>query len=236
MIGAAHFCCIKLVGFLSRSDGDSGGVAVSEERPQFVPVIPPENDASRDPIADDLALVHRITEGDSLALSALYDRHSQAIYSHAFHLLGDIAEGEDAVEETFWRVWRRAGSYDPMLPDVATWLLMICRQRATERLRARKRSYDRLLDDTTGLGMADTAPSADGEADIISLLASIPTDQRTVLELAYFRGMGPAEVAGVTKQSHETARTRLRVAMRKLRDAMNEAVREPSSGIVESAP
>ncbi len=177
--------------------------------------------------------------GDPLALSALYDRHAQGLYSHAFHLLGTVAEAEDAAEETFWRAWQRAGDYDPSLSDVSTWLLLICRQRAAERLRAGKRQLDRALEDPTGLPPAD-ATHFGGRSDaeqrrIAAALASVPADQRTVLELAFFRGMGPADVAGVTKQSPETARTRLRVAMRKLRDALAEPA-APDTGVPESAP
>lgn len=177
--------------------------------------------------ADDLALVQRIADGDALALSALYDRHAQDIYAHAFHLLGDVAEGEDALEETFWRVWRKAGDFDQSTPDVATWLLMMCRQRATDRLRSKKRSLDHVLEDTTGLGSSGSEPGDAASLDRArtgAALAAIPLDQRTVLELAFFRGMAPAEAAAATKQSPETARTRLRVAMRKLRDALAEAV------------
>jgi RNA polymerase sigma-70 factor (ECF subfamily) len=208
-----------------------------DESYYFVHVIPPETALDRATAAGDLALVQRVAGGDPLALSALYDRHAQAVHSHAFHLLGDIAEAEDAVEETFWRVWRRAGDYDPAMTDVDTWLLLICRQRCTERLRAKKRSLDRLLEDTTGL-TPDVPPGGapTREAQRISAaLASVPADQRTVLELAFFRGLGPADVASVTKQSPETARTRLRVAMRKLRDALAGGA-GPEAGAVEGAP
>lgn len=210
-----------------------------DESYYFVHVIPPELSPARTPAADDLALVQRVAGGDPLALSALYDRHAPAVHSHAFHLLGDIAEAEDAVEETFWRVWRRAGEYDPAMTDVDTWLLLICRQRCTERLGAKKRSLDRLLEDTTGL-TSDVppggAPSREAER-ISAAVASVPADQRTVLELAFFRGLGPADVASVTKQSPETARTRLRVAMRKLRDALaGPAAGGPDAGAAESAP
>lgn len=187
-------------------------------------MIPPDLAAERSP-ADDLVLVQRIAEGDPLALSALYDRHAQAVYSHAFHLLRDVAEAEDAVEETFWRVWRGAGDYDPALPDVPTWLLMICRQRTTERLRAKQRALDHLLEDATGLGSAEPRVGATGAGGVASALAAVPSDQRIVLELAFFRGIAPADVASVTKQTPETARTRLRVAMRKVRDALGEAPR-----------
>lgn len=190
-------------------------------------MIPPDLAADRAP-ADDLALVHGMADCDPQCLSALYDRHAQAIHSHAFHLLGDVAEAEDAVEETFWRAWRRAGAYDATVPDVATWLLIICRQRATERLRAKKRSLDHAVDDPTGLASSDAETGAPGGAR--AALAAIPVDQRTVLELAFFRGMAPADVARATKQSPETARTRLRVAIRKLRDALADPARPPESG------
>jgi len=200
-------------------------------------VISPDNAPDRSPGASDPALVQRVADGDPLALSALYDRHAQGIYSHALHLLGDVAEAEDAVEETFWRAWRRAGDYDPSGPEVATWLLLICRQRATEQLGAKKRSQSHVLNDPTGLDPADAAGSAieaEGErARIAAALAAIPVDQRTVLELAFFRGIAPANVASLTKQSPETARTRLRVAMRKLRDAVVETVEPPVRGSAE---
>lgn len=199
-------------------------------------VIPPDSSSDRSAAADDRALVQRIGEGDPLALSALYDRHSQMVYSQASHLLGDVAEAEDAVEETFWRVWRRAGGYDPAVPDVSTWLLMICRQQAAERLRAKKRPHDRFLEDATGLGAGAAAESMNRDAETVAAsLAAIAADQRRVLELAFFRGMAPAEVAAVTKQSPETARTRLRVAMRKLRDALGESA-APRAAAAEGAP
>lgn len=201
-------------------------------------VIPPDSLPDRSAGGDDLALIQRIADRDPLALSALYDRHSQAIYSHAFHLLGDVAEAEDAVEETFWRVWRRAGAYDASVPDVGTWLLLLCRQWATERLRGKKRPYDTLLEDTTGLVPGEEQfprGSSLERTRVATALATIPVDQRKVLELAFFRGMGSAEIAAATKQSPETARTRLRVAIRKLRDALVEPLPPPAPA-VEPAP
>jgi RNA polymerase sigma-70 factor, ECF subfamily len=196
-----------------------------------VHVIPPDSLSERSAGGDDLALIRRIADRDPLALSALYDRHSQGIYSHALHLLGDVAEAEDAVEETFWRVWRRADGYDASGPDVGTWLLLLCRQWATGRLRGKKRPYDSLLEDTTGLVAGeDQFPRGSSleRTTVATALATIPVDQRKVLELAFFRGMGPAEIAAATKQSPETARTRLRVAIRKLRDALVESPQAPA--------
>lgn len=202
-------------------------------------MIPPDSLADRSAGGDDLALMQRIADRDPLALSALYDRHSQAIYSHAFHLLGNVAEAEDAVEETFWRVWHRAGAYDASAPEVGTWLLLLCRQWATERLRGKKRPYDSLLEDTTGLDESGEEQFPRGSSlertRVATALATIPVDQRKVLELAFFRGMGPAEIAAVTKQSPETARTRLRVAIRKLRDALVEPLQPPAPA-ADAAP
>lgn len=230
-----HFSCINLARFFPLRDGLAQRVAWRMKGGQLVPVIQPESIPDRSLDSDDIALVQRIADGEPLALSALYDRYAQDIYAHAFHLLGDVPEGEDAVEETFWQVWRRAGAFDPTGPDVPTWLLMICRQRATERLRLKKRAHDRILDDTTGLGSGESADLGGDRGRVAAALNSIPGDQRTVLELAFFRAMAPAEVATATKQSPETARTRLRVAMRKLRDAWAETV-APEAPEPETSP
>lgn len=163
-----------------------------------------------------------MADGDPTAVAELYERHASAVYSHAAHLLADVADGEDAVEETFRRAWTRAADYDQLAPDVATWLLLICRQWVAERLRVRRRVSESVLDDTTGLGAGEEAGAPADRARIAAALAAIPADQRAVLELAFFRGLPPAEVANMSRQSPETARTRLRVAARKLRESLTE--------------
>ena len=85
---------------------------------------------------DDPSVVKRIAEGDESALSTLYDRWSQPVYSLVAHLLKDADGAEDVVEETFWQVWQRAASYDASRGTVRTWILTIGRSRALDRIRS----------------------------------------------------------------------------------------------------
>ena len=179
--------------------------------------------------ADDVALMRRMVEADETALGALYDRWVRSLYSLVLHLLKDPDEAEDVVEETFWQAWRKAGSYEPSRGAVSTWLLTIGRRKALDRLRARKRSRedligtDRSFDD---LPSSEPDPSIDVEGaelreNVRLALNTLPSEQREVLELGYFNGLSQSEIADVTGQPLGTVKTRMRLAMQKLREPLS---------------
>ena len=86
----------------------------------------------------DLGLLQRITARDETALAELYDRHSRLVYSVIMRILGSPSDAEEVLQETFVRVWSRADTYDALLGAPATWLTRIARNRAIDRLRARR--------------------------------------------------------------------------------------------------
>src|SRR5262245_32530065 len=86
----------------------------------------------------DLALLQRIATRDEAALAELYDRHSRLAYSVIIRILGSPSDAEEVLQETFVRVWSSADAYDAMLGSPATWLTRIARNRAIDRLRARR--------------------------------------------------------------------------------------------------
>jgi RNA polymerase sigma-70 factor (ECF subfamily) len=81
-----------------------------------------------------LALVAR---EDQQAFSRLYDRLSGPLYSVALRMLGDAAEAQDALQDVFLQLWRRAGSYDVDQSSVFSWAILMTRSRVIDRLRAR---------------------------------------------------------------------------------------------------
>jgi RNA polymerase sigma-70 factor (ECF subfamily) len=187
-------------------------------------------DATRD--ADDLALLERMRGGDEAALATLYDRWSDRINSLAVHLLRDARDAEDIVEETFWQAWRSAARYDAARGSVGSWLLTICRSRALDRIRARRRRpEDTTLDDVPetaapGVDAADAVVSDETGRIVRAALGELPLEQRQALELAYFGGLSQTEIAEKTGQPLGTIKTRMRLAMNKLRERlapMNEA-------------
>lgn len=176
--------------------------------------------------ASDLALLERMRDGDEDALATLYDGWSDRVHALAMHLLRDARDAEDIVEETFWQAWRGAARYDVSRGKVGAWLLTICRSRALDRLRVRRRRPEDLsLDDAP----APAAPQPDAMDAMVTsetgrivraALAELPAEQRQALELAYFSGLSQSEIADRTGQPLGTVKTRVRLALVKLREKL----------------
>lgn len=170
--------------------------------------------------------------GDERALATLYDRFANLAFSLAFQILGDSADAEEAVADAFVQTWSSAGSFDPGRASVVAWLSMIVRTRALDRLRSRKRR-SRVLEtaaaqsdaaEPTALPMGSPGTEPDRQAEQADLrervyqsLASLPDNQRQVIEMAYFGGLSHSEIAAALNEPLGTVKTRVRAAMTKLR-------------------
>jgi len=194
-----------------------------------VPAAPPP---STDTDAD---LVRRMASGDERALGAFYDRWSGMLSSLLVKMLADADEAEDVLEETFWQAWRQADRYDATRASTATWLTTIARSRALDRLRARRRRGEEPWsaiaegNESTSSSESLAAPSrdplanveaADRRTRVVAALASLPAEQRQAIELAYFGGLSQSEIADRLQQPLGTVKTRVRLAMDKLRERL----------------
>jgi RNA polymerase sigma-70 factor (ECF subfamily) len=178
--------------------------------------------------AEDVALIRRMCDADETALGALYDRWARSLYSLVFHLLKDPDEAEDVVEETFWQAWRKASSYEPSRGAVSTWLLTIGRRRALDRLRAKSRRKEESTHPGVLADIASPASdplqmveSSERRSNVLTALSELPDEQREVLELGYFQGLSQSEIADTTGQPLGTVKTRMRLAMQKLREPLS---------------
>ncbi|MDX2000779.1 MAG: sigma-70 family RNA polymerase sigma factor [Thermoanaerobaculia bacterium] len=182
----------------------------------------------------DYALVQAVAAGDGDALGELYDRFSPLLLALGRRILADAEEAEDVVQETFVHLWRRATSYDPQKSSVSTFLVLVTRSRAIDRLRTRQ-----VIDRTLGqVGLEPSATldtSGDGVSRVLNLerrervrqeLATLPDEQRQVLDLAFFDGLTQREIAERTGIPLGTVKTRTLLAMRKLRTVLRLEIRE----------
>ena len=181
----------------------------------------------------DVALVQRIADRRPEALAELYDRHAPMLLALATRILGNQAEGEDVVQDTLLQVWHKAKSYDPARSSVSTWLVLLARSRSIDRLRSRN-----VVDRTAQAAHADnprTHTSPKGVEDVLSRerrervrreLDALPAEQRQVLDLAFFEGLTQVEIAERTEIPLGTVKTRTLLAMKKLRAALREEIRE----------
>ena len=177
-------------------------------------------------VADDAALLRRMAEGDEQALGAFYDRWSALVHSVVLRILRQRDDVEDTVEEVFWQAWRQAGRYEASRGAVQTWLLTIARSRALDRVRSLKRLREDPLDGESGEMVAQLATEGDASMDaeaaerrgiVIAALAELPAEQREALELGYFGGLSQSEIAERLGQPLGTIKTRMRLAMQKLK-------------------
>ena len=178
----------------------------------------------------DLAVVGRMSRGDETALGQLYDRHARPVYSLALRILQDTAEAEDVVQEVFTQAWRDVSRYDPRRGAPAAWLLTMARSRSIDRLRARRvrpegktqPTLDREIHDIPDQRSLPDEQLLSTEliVRVRRALAELPLLQRAALELAYYEGLTHAEIAERLEQPLGTVKTRIRLAMIKLREVL----------------
>ena len=94
-------------------------------------------DAGPDPSAQLVRLLDSVARGDREALASLYDRTSAKLYGICLRLLGSEAEAEDALQEAYVTVWRNAARFDPAKASAVTWMAVVARNKAIDRLRRR---------------------------------------------------------------------------------------------------
>jgi RNA polymerase sigma-70 factor (ECF subfamily) len=174
--------------------------------------------------SDDGTLIARVARGDEQALLELYDRYASRVYALALRILREPMMAEEAVQDTFLKVWNHAREYQPQRGALQIWLLTIARRTALDRLRleARRPSLSDATDPEELWRSIPDAGSTEDEARWRSLyltVQTLPPEYRVVIELAYYQGLSQSQIAAVLGWPLGTVKTRLREAMQRLRRA-----------------
>lgn len=182
---------------------------------------------------DEPELVAAIAAGDGAALGELYDRYGGMLLALAGRILGDSGDAEEIVQEAMLQAWRQADRYKSKRSSVSTWLVLITRSRAIDRLRNRK------VVDRTAVAAhrekGDLHTSSEGPSSVLLQerrnrlgreLTKLPAEQRQVLEMAFFQGLTQREIAAAADIPLGTVKTRSLLAMKKLRAALEDEIEE----------
>jgi RNA polymerase sigma-70 factor (ECF subfamily) len=180
----------------------------------------------------DPELVDLVAAGDAQALAVLYDRYSRAVFSFALRMLGDRATAEELVQEVYFRAWQQARKFSEGRGTFITWLLSITHNMAIDEIRRRNRRPQRAdsADPVLMLtNVRDETPAVEDQAMMTAIreqvavaMAALPEAQRSAIELAYFRGLTQREIADLQGEPLGTIKTRMRLAVRKLREHLDE--------------
>ena len=182
-------------------------------------------------IFTDAQLLALIGRGENWALSEIHARYARLVFSIALKTLNDRASAEEIVQQVFTEVWRHARHYRLERGKFSAWVSTITRHQCIDELRRRRirpltdpgdwESLDRLA------GNDDPVQDAQDtfeRARIRAALGQIPTQERRVIELAFWGGMTQREIALHCHSPLGTVKTRLRLGMRRLKSLLQESV------------
>lgn len=177
------------------------------------------------------AWLQAVAAGDQRAFRRLYQATAPKLMALLIRILGTEEAAEDALQDTFVKIWQRAGSFVPERGSGLTWMLTVARYQALDALRRRRPMGS--IDDAsveTNAALAERAalqPENREEtmqtlARIQDYLGDLPRDQRRALMLAYFRGMPYRELAQRLRVPEATIKTWVRRGLARLRERLKE--------------
>ena len=173
----------------------------------------------------------RAAARDVDALGDFYDETKSLVYGLALRIVGDPAAAEEVTLDVYTEAWRRARSFDPHRGSTLTWLLMLTRSRAIDCLRfgANRRRKQETIEGLwqmpdTDASVEDACPIADQRRRVRAALGRLNAAERQTIELTFFDGLTPAELAKRLNQPLATVRTWIRLAFMKLREELGRAV------------
>lgn len=174
----------------------------------------------------DEMLMSAIASRDREAFAEFYDRHSPRVLGLLLAVARDRTLAQDALQEAFWHVWARADDFNAALGTPLTWLTMIARSRGLDLARrARVRRAQPLSESSPAMIWASESGDelCEEARRARSALEQLPEEQRSVIVLAFYRGLTREEIAELQGIPVGTVKTRVRAGVRRLRELLAPA-------------
>jgi RNA polymerase sigma-70 factor (ECF subfamily) len=174
---------------------------------------------------------HRSTLHDPRTFERVYREHRPRAFAAAFGVLRDPVAAEDVVQDVFAQLWKRPGSFDEQRGSLRAFVTMLARSRALDRWRtqaARESAAERLAASVERLAThersaAERVIERERSARVASLLDRLPAPQREAIVLAFGRELTAREIAAATGVPLGTAKSRVRLALERMRETAESA-------------
>lgn len=191
-----------------------------------MPSEPSANQASPESNQTDAELILALSNGQTVALGVIYDRHAGLVYGIALNTLSNAQEAEDLTQDIFLTL-AKGTTYDPKRGSLRTFLAILTRSRARDRLRSRNSARQTLNRWKLGR-QAESAPNVPLERafqheqsqEVRNALAQLSDDQQQILKMAYYDGLSQSEIAKQLEIPLGTVKGRARTGLLKLRKAL----------------
>ncbi|MCY6491604.1 sigma-70 family RNA polymerase sigma factor [Leptolyngbya sp. GGD] len=191
-----------------------------------MPSEPSANQASPESNQTDAELILALSNGQTVALGVIYDRHAGLVYGIALSTLSNAQEAEDLTQDIFLTL-AKGTTYDPKRGSLRTFLAILTRSRARDRLRSRNSARQTLNRWKLGR-QAESAPNVPLERafqheqsqEVRNALAQLSDDQQQILKMAYYDGLSQSEIAKQLEIPLGTVKGRARTGLLKLRKAL----------------
>ena len=169
-----------------------------------------------------------VRRGQAPAFEAIYERHASAAFSLAYRIVGSRNGAEDVSQEAFLNIWRSGARYDRSKGSVRTWVLGIVHHRAIDFLRRatvhdKRRASDEGMEERfEAKERTDVEVARRDEAKTVrDAMDELPSEQRQVIELAYFGGFTHTEIADMLETPIGTIKGRMRLGLKKMSDRLS---------------
>jgi RNA polymerase sigma factor (sigma-70 family) len=166
----------------------------------------------------------RLIAGEEGALNEIYDQFSSFVYGLALRVIGDARAAEDVSQDVFVTVWERPAAFDPDRGSLRTWLGTLAHRRAVDHVRREEARRRRAIKDAarpvSTPDVEEMALALVTAERVRSALDTLPDEQRRAIQLAYFGGKTYRQVAEVLGIPEGTAKSRLRLGLRRIADVL----------------
>ncbi|HYZ85647.1 MAG TPA: sigma-70 family RNA polymerase sigma factor [Bryobacteraceae bacterium] len=173
-------------------------------------------------------MVQNVARGDETSMAALYDASRDVVYAVALRILADPADAEEVTFDTYIQVWRSASTFSGERGSAMAWLVTMARSRALDRARSiERRKKEQSVADVPEIASKDRTPEelslqSQAQKRVAAAMGRLSPDQRRAIELAFYSGLTHSELAETLGEPLGTVKTRIRLGMLKLREALSE--------------
>jgi len=170
-------------------------------------------------------LVLALRQREKIAVEALYDMYSSSLFGVISRIINDTATSEDVLQDTFVKIWNSFSSYSTEKGRLFTWMVNIARNLAIDKIRSKdfknQNKNQELENNVTFIDEQRNTVYKPELLGIKELVETLKPEQKSILDLVYFKGYTHVEAADELGVPLGTIKTRLRMAIMQLRKYFN---------------